>query len=329
VLTLADEYAAMRTATLTQSSFSDAAKAWLETRKPYIGPRTYSDYVKHIKTLTKFFSELKLTEIDSDHLREYQRMRMVRAGASLINREISTLQQMLKRIGRWAELAPNYQALPMPKESPHRALTPIEEERLYRVGASNPNWEVAYCCFVLCINTTAHWSELSNIRLCDVNQEERTFWVNKGKNETRCRLQPMNNSAWRAMEHLLKRAKSIGVSESWHYLVPFRVARGKYDPERPATSCRSALREMLAMAGIKVSFYSFRHHAITKLLENSNVSEGTAVAMAGHIDKRMLKRYSHTRIEAKRAAVMALERIAPKPAVEPVRIPPKRRRTIA
>lgn len=301
----------MRTAVLTQSSFSQAAMAWLETRKPYIGERTYIDYGNHIKTLSLFFAELPLLSIDADHLRAYQKMRMVRAGASIINREMSVLQQMLKRVGRWPDIEGQYQPLPLPKESPHRALTPIEEERLYRVGTTNPGWEVAYCCFVIAINTSSHWSELRHIRLCDVDQAERTFWVNHGKNEGRRREQPCNDTAWRAIQHLLKRAGTLGVKEGWHYLMPFRIARGKYDPARPATSCRSALRELLAAAEIKLTFYCFRHHCITKLLQNRKVSEHTAITLAGHIDKRMLKRYSHTQLEVKRAAVMAIERIAP------------------
>jgi len=41
-------------------------------------------------------------------------------------------------------------------------------------------------------------------------------------------------------------------------------------------------------------------------------SEETAESIAGHISHRMKKRYSHTRIEIKRAAVEALGRIGPK-----------------
>jgi integrase len=66
---------------------------------------------------------------------------------------------------------------------------------------------------------------------------------------------------------------------------------------------------MLSLAGLHISAYSFRHYAITKLLENPDVSEETAEAIAGHISHCMKRRYSHTRVEVKRAAVEALERI--------------------
>lgn len=57
---------AMRTAVLTEMPFREAAAAWLETRKPYIGPRTYQDYTDYIKILSVFFESIRLPEIDAD-----------------------------------------------------------------------------------------------------------------------------------------------------------------------------------------------------------------------------------------------------------------------
>ena len=114
------------------------------------------------------------------------------------------------------------------------------------------------------------------------------------------------------MQYLLKRAEKVGCKEGWHYLMPFRTRRGVYDPTPtgdPAAGARCV--KYWRPPKLKISFYCFRHHSITKLLQNRKVSEHTAVTLAGHIDKRMLKRYSHTQREVKRAAVMELERIAP------------------
>lgn len=306
----------MRTAALTQLGFRDAALAWLETRKPYLSPRTIRDYSSYVETLSVFFSEMKLSEIGPDQLRAYQRMRMLRAGASIINHECSVLQQMFKRIGRWAEIAPDYQPLSLPKESPHRALTQVEEDRLIRVGQANPQWEVAYCAFVLSINTTAGPGEIRHIRLCDLNLEERFFRIQPegAKNEGRIRVIPLNDSALSAIDYLLTRAKRLGSVNPEHYLLPFRVHRNRYDPMRPARGWRTAHNQLCGAAGIQVSPYTFRHHAITRLLESPEVSDETAEAIAGHISERMKKRYSHTRLHVRRAAVEALERVGRKPA---------------
>jgi integrase len=304
----------LRALTLGELPYRRAAPTWLESRKPYLSPRTYEDYESYIRILTAYFGEVRLTEIGPDEIRAYQRMRMARAGASCINKECSVLQQMLKRIGRWGEIEPNYQPLPLPKESPHRALTQQEEDRLYRVGTSNPKWDVAYCAFVISINTTCGPGEIRHLRRMDIDFEKRTMLVQPegAKNEHRIRVIPLNESAWRAIEYLWQRAENLGSVEPQHYLIPFRVKKGSYDPERPAKGWRYALNEMRVSAGLHISGYSFRHHAITKLLENPKVSEETAEAIAGHISHRMKRRYSHTRIEVKRAAVDALDRIAPK-----------------
>jgi hypothetical protein len=57
------------------------------------------------------------------------------------------------------------------------------------------------------------------------------------------------------------------------------------------------------LAGLR--FHDLRHHAITELAE-SQVSDQTIMAVAGHISHRMPGRYSHVRGEARRQAVSAL-----------------------
>jgi integrase len=120
----------------------------------------------------------------------------------------------------------------LPKESIHRALTPQEEERLYRIGATNPHWEVAYCAFILSINTTAGPGELRHLRLMDIDAERRTMRVQPegAKNEGRIRVIPLNPTAWSAMEYLIERAKKLQAREPHHYLMPFRIQKGQYDP---------------------------------------------------------------------------------------------------
>ena len=55
----------------------------------------------------------------------------------------------------------------------------------------------------------------------------------------------------------------------------------------------------------RLRFHDLRHHAITELAE-SQVSDQTIMAIAGHVSQKMLARYSHVRSEARRQAVMAL-----------------------
>jgi integrase len=59
---------------------------------------------------------------------------------------------------------------------------------------------------------------------------------------------------------------------------------------------------------IKYRRHDLRHTFITRLLENPGVSEQTVMALAGHVSKEMLARYSHIRAAAKQAAIATLER---------------------
>jgi hypothetical protein len=69
-------------------------------------------------------------------------------------------------------------------------------------------------------------------------------------------------------------------------------------------SCKADIREIKSpFAGLR--FHDLRHTAITVLAE-SDASEQTVMAIAGHVSRKMLEHYSHIRMEAKRCAVAAL-----------------------
>jgi hypothetical protein len=52
-------------------------------------------------------------------------------------------------------------------------------------------------------------------------------------------------------------------------------------------------------------FHDLRHTALTKMAE-AGVPESTMLALAGHMSRAMMERYSHIRMAAKREAVEAL-----------------------
>jgi integrase len=241
---------------------------------------------------------------------------MARAGASRINQECSCLQQMLKRIGRWTLLAPDYQPLPVKKESPGRALSTREKALLYQAAMTKKGWETAYLYAVIAANTTAGPKEVFTLRLQDVDLEQRfiTIQPEGAKNVGRIRPIPLNDLAFAAIERALVLAKQRGSVEPHHYIFAFRLkgngfGGGTYDPERHCTTIKTAWRQLTKLAGIgRVRPYDLRHTAITEILQIGSVSEETAKSIAGHIDAKILKTYSHIRMEAKRAALDALVR---------------------
>jgi len=80
----------------------------------------------------------------------------------------------------------------------------------------------------------------------------------------------------------------------------------EFAPNKSLKSWRSAWRTLTKKAGLSgFRFHDLRHSAITQLAE-SGASDSTIMAIAGHVSRRMLERYSHVRMEAKRKAMEAL-----------------------
>jgi integrase len=298
---------------LRDTAFGRAAEAWLESRRPFLAPKTMHEYGMNIRTLAAFFGKVQLPEITADHIRAYQRARMASCGPSAINHETSCLQQILKRIGRWPEIAADFQPLPLPKTNRGRALSPEEYERLFRTAPQSAEWLAAYLFAVISVNTTAGPKEVATLRLGDVeltpNDEKIRIQPEGAKNSYRVRVIPLNEQTLTAVKAALDRAHECGSNKVDHYLFPFREKRNHYDPTRHQTTFKTAWREMIAAAGISgLRMYDLRHHAITTLLEDPDASEETVETIAGHISHRMKKRYSHVRMQAKRAALAVLVR---------------------
>lgn len=312
----------MSIAALTQMPFTEACEAWLESRRPYLSEKTHHEYALNIKTLSKFFGEMKLTEIDSDMIRSYQRMRMTQCGAPSINHECGVLQQALKRIGRWGEI--DYQPLKLSKNKRGRAITNDERQKLWRIMGLHPNWDAARLCATISINTTASPGEAYKIKHRDIDLAGRKVWLgrNGAKNEGRIRRNPINDECFEAFREALARAKILGSYKPEHYLFPFWMGGRDYNPERHQTTFKTAWNKILAEAkrhgldltGLRLE--DMRHSAITGLLECPEVSEETVDRLAGHYDRTMNKFYSHIRQGATDKAVEALSAIKKPPVPE-------------
>lgn len=291
----------------------EAGTAWLETRRPFISARTVRDYKYDLAIVTQFFGNVPLEKLaNPDLIRAYQIERSKTCGASRINKEISLIQQLLKRIRRWQDVRPFYEPLPLPAESPGRAMTADEERKLFEAGRMNPNWAGVYYLALLSTHTAAGPAELLGLRFCDVFVDDpdtaRIYIHESVKNSHRIREVPLNSDAIAAVRGLIALAKSRGAGQPEHYLVPFQVRRGEYDPTRHGGWPRSAWTEMCAVAGIKLRPYDLRHHGLTKLAEKN--PEQVVLKIGGHVSPQMLRKiYSHVRLPAMRSAVDSISSV--------------------
>jgi integrase len=111
----------------------------------------------------------------------------------------------------------------------------------------------------------------------------RTLTIRTSKTSAGERVISLTDVAISALATLRRRAERFGAVEPSHYV--FAAFVPKYLP------------------GFR--FHDLRHCAITQLAEGGT-SDSTIMAIAGHVSRRMLERYSHVRMEAKRTAMEAL-----------------------
>lgn len=313
--------------------FREAAPLWLKEHSADISAKTRSDYEYYIRCLERFFGELPLEQIHLGHINAYIDERRASAGASCINHEINTVKQILDHAGLWSEIEKFYKPLRLPKCLVGRAMEPEDEKRLFQVASTSPRWKVAYWCSILTATTTAGPKEITHLHLNDIELGERsgapfgTLRIRDGlKNGYRERVVPMNASSQWALGQILGRyfkiCKRLRIkSDIEHYILPGRERSKPYDPEKPMGSWKKAwgsLRTAAAMPDLRM--YDLRHHAITKLMEDPDVSEQTIEEMAGHaLSSRMKKRYSHIRMKPKAEATLKLELQIPKKPAQSVR----------
>ena len=77
------------------------------------------------------------------------------------------------------------------------------------------------------------------------------------------------------------------------------------DPVWHITSFKTAWKTTRRNAKVKGRWHDNRHTLITEMAENGAGDE-TVMEIAGHVDRQMLRHYSHIRMTAKREAVESL-----------------------
>ena len=78
--------------------------------------------------------------------------------------------------------------------------------------------------------------------------------------------------------------EKVGPATAEKYVFPFGKAR-HYDPKKPMQTLKTAWRNVLRKAKVKIRLHDLRHTVITKLAE-SGASDETIMAIAGHVSRR-------------------------------------------
>jgi integrase len=140
-----------------------------------------------------------------------------------------------------------------------------------------------------------------------LGQTPETSQITVGQAKTAAgtgRVIPMTPTLWAALqEYAGWLAEKLGepIRPDW-YVFPFSSRVRPVDPTRPVTTIKTAWQEVREKAGVKARLHDARHTFISRLAE-ADISEITMKQLAGHVSKSMLERYSHIRMETKRAAL--------------------------
>jgi integrase len=289
--------------------------------------------------LLKFFSGRRVSTIDAAAIRAYQVERSKQVGNRTVNLETKLLRTVLKAAKIWATIADSYKPLKEDRTGPGRALEEAQEKLLFDVARSKPGWDVAFYAALAASNTTMRGCELKGLRLENVNLLVPEVSIQKSKGNTAgVRRIPLHPTAVWAFARLLERANALGSIEPEHFLFPafrFRTTKSPnhgtgFDPTKPQKTWRTAWRALVketarragepfadeterkrAMAPfIGLRFHDLRHLAVTKLAE-SEASDATIQAIAGHMSREMMKHYSHVRSAAKRKAIDSMRSYNP------------------
>jgi integrase len=285
--------------------FSQAAASYFNGRKLELSESSQKKEWQLLVKPREFFQEKCLTKITAEDVLRFREWRSESGvGPAIINMEVGVIRRMLKRARRWHQLGSDIRPLKEPR-SIGRALSYEEKLRLVRAAGQNEEWQRAQAAMSLALCTTMRGCEIKRLQWRDIDFLNRAILVRTSKTDAGERLIPMNDETLEIVMRLRERAKGFSGTETQHYVFP-ACEHGHIDPARNQTSFRTAWRKLTKAAGLAgLRFHDLRHHAITELAE-SQVSDQTIMAIAGHVSQKMLARYSHVRSEARRQAVMAL-----------------------
>jgi integrase len=288
--------------------FSVGSNDWLHSRTN-IAPATERSYALAISHLKKNFGSQLLCDISAEDLAKYQlRRKRDKVSNRTINIELGVLRSILRRHRMWEAIAPDVSFL-TESESVGRAIDAQEESRLL-AAASNSRCRGLYVVIMLAINTGMRSNEIRTMKWEQVDFLGKSVTVGKSKTKAGSgRLIPLNPRAvavlthWRGLfsepqpEHFVFPPEKYGLATHDRKPCVYEII-----PTQPTRRWKVAWEGSRKKAKVSCRFHDLRHTFISRLAESQS-SDSTVMALAGHVSRKMMERYSHIRNEAKRQAV--------------------------
>jgi integrase len=162
-----------------------------------------------------------------------------------------------------------------------------------------------YLAYMFARNAGLRDTEIKTLTWAQINLTAKTVQVGRAKTDAgEGRIVPLNSELYEAVVvHRAWYIKKFGEAKDEWYVFPWGKPRPS-DPTRHVTSLKTAWKNMRTKAKVKGRWHDNRHTLITELAE-SGAGDETIMEIAGHVDRQMLRHYSHIRMKAKRNALEA------------------------
>jgi integrase len=288
-------------------TLSELAGAYLTGYKLRARSGAFAEYAlghvtRHLgKTMAIEVTEKTVTEFQTARLKE-------KAAPKTINEEVGFLLRLLGEQGDGIRAKMRRQkSLKLAVRSDVGKAYAADEKGLLYDEAKKRRSKAIYPALVLTLNCGLRDKELRELQWGRIHLREAYLVVGESKTDAGSgRTIPLNVLAYEVLktysEWYVDKFKNL--KAEW-----FVFPAGKpqpTDPTKPCSSFKTVWRKVREDAGIKGRWHDNRHTFVTGLAESGEASDQTIMDIAGHVSKRMLKHYSHIRMEAKRRAVAAL-----------------------
>jgi integrase len=300
--------------------FKIAAEQWLAT-KSSLSRFSALHYRQYVSSLSDYFGDRLICDIRIEDMAMLQQKRVAQGlGNRSVNAEMQVLRQILKHFGLWANLQGRIRFLREPHDT-GRAISHDDEARLLEAAGQSRS-RALLARLVLALDTGLRANEMRQLRHCDLKLgwrggaiEQGWLTVSRSKTEGgQGRTIPLSKRTCAVITLWLSRFTDAPANG---YLFPRHMvglAGDSREPvvyevdfSRPGSEWKTAWTGICRAAGLRYRWHDLRHTFVSRLAENPAVSEQTIMALAGHVSKSMLTRYSHIRQAAKQVAIDALE----------------------
>lgn len=263
------------------------------------------NYVKQrLQQVERVLGTALIPDLTEDRMRQYMKQRAKEgAGGRTQNMEVQNLAQAIGYT--WKALWPKLKSNPE-REDIGTAFSAEDEAKILAKAPEIRSANFQTYIRLLLLTAMRPDKEALNMQWRDIDFDRAQFEVAKSKTAAGIRVLPMNSELFAMLKaHASRHKERYASIEPEHYLFPLCKEgrkRGAASPFKRATSFKKAWNSLRTTTGVQGRLYDCRHTVLTKLAE-SGASDSTILAIAGHLSRKMLERYSHIRMNAKRQAM--------------------------